>query len=204
VSGSNDVSRGQRPEGVTAAAAITALQEAQQTRIRQKSRNLDAFLVDMGKMYASRVFQFYDAPRIFRVTGDDQSMKYFKFHVDKVPVTDEMGQPTGEIQNIAKIRTVNFDENGTPFESEEKQFEVKGEFDVRVISGSGLPFEKSRIEQQSFNLFDRGIIDGEEVLKNLKYPNAEAVMNRMAEKAQAQAQAQAMQAAPGGQPPPQM
>ena len=201
VSGSNDVSRGQRPEGVTAAAAITALQEAQQTRIRQKSRNLDAFLVDMGKMYASRVFQFYDAPRIFRVTGDDQSMKYFKFHVDKVPVTDEGGQPTGEIQNIAKIRTVNFDENGTPFESEERQFEVKGEFDVRVISGSGLPFEKSRIEQQSFNLFDRGIIDGEEVLKNLKYPNAEAVMNRMLEKAQAQAQPQAMAGGPPGQPP---
>lgn len=203
VSGSNDVSRGQRPEGVTAAAAITALQDAQQTRIRQKSRNLDAFLVDMGKMYASRVFQFYDAPRIFRVTGQDNALKYFKFHVEKVEAVDEMtGQPTGEIQKIARIRTINFDANGTAFESEEKQFQVKGEFDVRVVSGSGLPFEKSRIEQQSLNLFDRGIIDAEEVLRNIKYPNVEAVMNRMAEKAQMQA----MQAAPGqapAAPPPQ-
>jgi hypothetical protein len=189
VSGSNDVSRGNRPEGVTAASAITALQEAQQTRTRQKMRNMDAFLQDMGKMYASRVFQFYDAPRIFRVTGQDQSTRYFKFHVDKQEVMDENGQPTGEIQKVGKIRTIEMVE-GKPYEKEEKALQIQGEFDVRVTSGSGLPFEKNRIESQSLALFDRGVIDGEEVLKNIKYPNAEAVMKRMAEKAMADQQAQ--------------
>jgi hypothetical protein len=192
ISGSNDVSRGQRPEGVTAASAITALQEAQQTRIRQKARNADACLQDLGKMYSARVFQFYDSPRIFRVTGENNTMKYFKFHVDKVPVLHEVtGEPTGEVQSVAKIRTMVNDENGVPKESEEKAYQVRGEFDVRVVSGSGLPFEKARIEQQSLNLFDRGIIDGEEVLKNIKYTNAPAVLSRMAEKAAMQAKAQA-------------
>jgi hypothetical protein len=200
ISGSNDVSRGNRPEGVTAASAISALQDAQQTRIRQKSRNLDAFLQDMGKMYASRVFQYYDTPRIFRVTGQENSQNYFKFHVDKVEATDEMGQPTGEIKSVAKVRQIQFNELGQPFESDEKEYQMRGEFDVRVVSGSGLPFEKARLEQQSMSLFDRGIIDAEEVLRNIKYPNMEAVMSRMSEKAAQQAQAQAMQAAMGGKP----
>lgn len=190
ISGSNDVSRGQKPEGVTAASAITALQEAQQTRTRQKARNMDATLTDFGKMYASRVFQFYDAPRIFRVTGQDNSLKYFKFHIDKEQVVDQLGQPTGETRSVAKVRTIQVNENGEQFESEEKAYQVRGEFDVRVISGSGLPFEKARIESQSFNLFDRGIIDGEEVLKNIKYANAPAVLSRMAEKARLEAEAQ--------------
>jgi hypothetical protein len=41
-------------------------------------------------------------------------------------------------------------------------------------------------------LFDRQIIDAEEVLKNIKYPNAEAVLKRMAEKQAQAAQAEAM------------
>lgn len=201
ISGSNDVSRGVRPEGVTAAAAINALQDASQTRIRQKMRNLDAFLQDMGKMYVSRVFQFYDAPRVFRVTNQDNSTRYFKFHVDKVPVVDPVtSEPTGEIQSVAKIRTFNLGADGQYHESEERAYQVQGEFDVRITSGSGLPFEKNRIESQSYNLFDRGIIDAEEVLRNIRYPNTEAVMKRIAEKeamrAEAEAQAQATKSAP--------
>ena len=192
ISGYTQASRGVRPEGVTAAAAIEALQESSQTRLRQKTRNIDAFLQEMGKMYVSRVFQFYDAPRVFRVTGQDNVTRYFKFHVDKVPVTDPItGEPTGEMQSVAKIRTFNLGADGAYHESEEKAFQMRGEFDVRVTSGSGLPFEKNRIESQSYNLFDRGIIDAEEVLRNIKYTNAEAVLKRMAEKAAMEAQAAA-------------
>lgn len=190
ISGSNDVSRGAKPEGVTAASAIQALQEAAQTRLRQKTRNTDAFLQQFGKMYISRVFQYYDAPRIFRVTGDDNSTRYFKFHVEKQPVMDEMGQPTGETNTIAKIRPYAQGADGQMYPDQEQSFQVQGEFDIKVGTGSSLPFEKDRIEQQSYNLFDRQIIDAEEVLRNLKYPNAEAVLKRQAEKAAMAAQEQ--------------
>lgn len=208
-SGYTQASRGVRPDGVTAAAAIEALQESSQTRLRLKSRSLDETMVQMGKMYASRVFQFYDTPRVFRVTGNDNATRYFKFHVDKVPVVDQAtGQPTGEVSKIAKIKTFNLGDDGKYYEGPEKSLQMTGEFDVRVTSGSGLPFEKNRIESQSYALFDRGIIDGEEVLKNIKYIGAEGVMKRMAEKAAAQAQAEAEAAAQkelmktGGMPPP--
>ena len=193
ISGSNDVSRGVRPEGVTAASAIEALQDAAQTRLRQKSRNIDAYMQDFGQMYQSRVFQNYDAPRVFRITNDQNVTKYFKFHVDtmKDPIT-------GQESKVAKVREYSQGQDGKHYLGEEKQYPINRKFDVKIATGSALPFEKSRVEQQSYSLFDRGIIDAEEVLKNIRYPNAMQLMTRMQEKAAQQAQMQAQQ----GQPPP--
>lgn len=185
ISGSNDVSRGVRPEGITAASAITALQDAAQTRLRQKTRNIDTFMQNFGQMYISRVFQYYTAPRVFRITDNQNSSKYFKFHVDQT-----IDPNTGEAVKVAKVRRYNQGDDKKYYLGAEQQFEIRQRFDVKIATGSALPFEKSRIESQSFNLFDRGIIDAEEVLKNIRYPNSESVMKRMQEKAMQQAQMQ--------------
>lgn len=207
ISGSTDSSRGVRPEGVTAASAIEALQEAAQTRLRQKTRNIDSFMQDFGKMYASRALEKYDVPRVHRVTGLDNSLKYFKFHIEKQAITEEKPVidpitgmqigveqvPTGEYRKVAKVRNFATGQDGKQYaEMEEREFVIQGEFDVRVNTGSSLPFEKSRIEQQTYALFDRQIIDAEEVLKNIKYPNAQAVLQRQLEKQQAMQQQQMM------------
>lgn len=180
VSGSTDTSRGIKPEGITAASAIEALQEAQKTRLRQKTRNIDAFMQEFGQMYASRVFQYYDSPRIFRITGKDGAARYFKFHVEHY-----QDPATGDIQRLAKVQNFSQGADGQYYEDPQKIYQIRAEFDVKVSGGSSLPFEKARLESQTMNLFDRGIIDAEEVLKNLKYPNAEAVLNRMAANAAA-------------------
>ena len=193
ISGSNDVSRGVRPEGVTAASAIEALQAAAQTRLRQKSRNIDAFMQDFGQMYLSQVFANYNSPRVFRITNNQNVTNYFKFHVDKVVDAD------GKEQKIARVRSFQEGEDGNNYLGEEKQYELKRRFDVKISTGSALPFEKSHVEAQSFNLFDRQIIDAEEVLKNIRYPNAESVTKRMQEKAAIAAQAQMLP--PQGPPP---
>lgn len=199
VSGSNDVSRGVKPDGVTAASAIEALQNAAQTRLRQKTRNIDAYMQDFGQMYLSRVFQYYTAPRVFRITDNQNATKYFKFHVDTKDVLHpETGQPTGEQVRVAKVRNYGKGDDGKFYLGIENEYEIRQRFDVKIAAGSALPFEKDRVEQQSFNLFDRHIIDAEEVLKNIRYPNADAVLKRMADSAAAQAQAQS-----GGHPAPQ-
>jgi hypothetical protein len=187
ISGSNDSSRGVRPEGVTAASAIEALQDAAQTRLRQKTRNIDAFMQEFGQMYLSRVFQYYNAPRIFRITDNQNATKYFKFHVDIKDELDPMGMPTGNKVKVAKVRQFEQGTDGKHYPGQEKEFDVRQKFDVKIATGSALPFEKSRVEQQTLSLFDRGIIDAEEVMKNIRYPNAESVMKRMAEKAAQQA-----------------
>lgn len=179
VSGQTDLSRGAEPEEVTAASAISALQNAQQTRLRMKSRHLDAFLQDFGRQYLSRVFQFYSVPRIVRVSGDDDAAAYFHFHVEKLQ------KPDGTMGMFANV--VTYDELGQPLA---KKHEITGDFDVKVSTGSTLPFAKDQKFAQSMHLFKAGIIDPEEVLKNIEYPNYEAVLARVAQAKQAEMESQ--------------
>ena len=202
ISGSNDVSRGVRPEGITAASAIEALQSAAQTRLRQKGKYIDAFMQNLGQQYLDIVFANYTAPRIFRITNDQNAVQYFKFHVEERPAMDPMGQPTGEVNKFALVRQYQQGDDGKQYEGPQQEYQYTKKFDVKIATGSSLPFEKSRAETQSLNLFDRGIIDAEEVMKAISYPNYELVLQRMADKAmQAQQQQMMSQAAPVEQAP---
>jgi hypothetical protein len=176
LNGSQDITRGINPGGVTAAAAIADLQNAAQTRIRLKSKNMDAYLQDFGQQYASRVLQFYTAPRVFRLTGKDGTEKYFKMHVTK---------GDDGYQAMVQRFTDNNLLNPTP-----EIYQLRGKLDVRVVTGSSLPFSKVQNEQRAYSLYDRQIIDDEEVLKSLDYPNWEAVQQRKLEKQQQQLMAQ--------------
>lgn len=178
ISGANDITRGIRPEGVNAALAIQELQQAAQTRIRLKSRNLDAYLQDLGRHYLQLIMQYYSIPRIVRITNREnaQLQDYFKFYID----TNEENKKT------AKISRYQYSpDHKQYFEGQVEEKEITGNFDVKVTTGSSLPFSKAEKESRLLNLFDRGIIDAEEVLKNLDYPNYQALLQRlMAAKAQ--------------------
>ncbi len=182
VAGSQDVSRGVNPGGVTAAAAIAGLQDAAQTRIRQKSRNLDCYLQNLGQQYISRVFQFYTSPQVFRLTGKDGANKYFKFNVKD----DGQGNKSAVVER--------YSDDGLSMGINE--YQVRGKFDVRVTTGSSLPFSKAEKEDRLTKLFQLGIIDEEEVLKGLDYPNYQAVLDRVKQKQMEAAQAGAQGAAP--------
>ena len=200
--GDQDVTRGINPTGITANAAIENLLEAAQKRVKQKMRNMDNMLRDFGRQWVSRCMQYYTAPQIFRLTNNEGANKYFKFHVEhrEVPETQDDGSlavlPTGEpkmqTKKFAVVRDFIKDDLGRMVPAmESKEYEIRGEMDVRVNTISGLPFTKAENENRLYSLFDRQIIDGEEVLKRLEYPNAELIIQRMKE-----AQAQAAKAAP--------
>jgi hypothetical protein len=61
-----------------------------------------------------------------------------------------------------------------------------------------LPFAKAEKEQRLLKMFELGIIDEEEVLTGMDYPNAAIVLQRI--KARKEAEAAAQQG-PGGPPP---
>jgi hypothetical protein len=77
-----------------------------------------------------------------------------------------------------------------------KEYQIAGKFDVKVTTGSGLPFSKQDKVSKAFELFDRQVIDDEELMKALDFPNWETVLARVQEKKAAQAQAQAQAAPP--------
>lgn len=212
VSGSQDVSRGVQPTGVTAASAITSLQEAAHTRLRQKARNADYYLQDVGRQWLSRTFQYRTAPEMFRLTNKQGVEQYFRMHVEDFEKTAEQevvdpmtGQvstqhvPTGEKGKRAIVQP--YGEGGMVDLTKQRVFEIRGKFDVRVSTGSALPFAKAEKEQKLLNLFDRGIVDAEEVLKGMDFPNWESVLQRVQERQAMEAQA-AMAAKGGGQAPP--
>jgi len=182
-SGEADVSRGIAPASVTANAAIENLMEASQTRIRQKMRNLDNYLVDVGQQYASRVMQFYTQKRVFRLTNNDGSVKFFRFNVEE----DESGNKVGVFAEFVE------NDIGELVEGEPRRFQAQGELDVIATTGTGLPFAKAEKEQRLLQLYDRQIIDAEELLTAIDYPNAEKVLARMQEAQAAAAEAQAQQ-----------
>jgi hypothetical protein len=187
ISGQTDITSGATPTGVKSGVAITALQEAAQTRLRQKSRNLDVFLQDMGQMYKSRVFQFYRTPRIIRLTNSQTATKFFRMSIEEQQ--DEQGNPL----RVARIQDfVQNEADGPVLPEQERVIPIRGDFDVKVNTGTLLPFNKAQKEAKLLNFFDRGLIDAEEVLKNIEdFPNWEAILQRIQEQQAAAAQAQA-------------
>lgn len=171
LSGSQDITRGVRPEGVSAASAISQLQNAAQTRLRLKSRNLDAYLQTLGHHYMAMMFQFYSYPQIVRITNrqDPNLQEYFKFHVETLP----------DGKKSVHVRPYHQGEDGKYYEGTEQVLAINKTFDVRVSTGSAMPFAKIEKENRAYALFDRKIIDAEEVLKSLDYPNHQAVLSRM-------------------------
>ena len=182
--GQSEFSRGEAPGGVTAASAIEQLISASRTRIRQKQRNLDEYLKTVGRQYANRVFEFYDVPKIFRITNDDGSQSFIKMAINKTP----MGERVANVSEFIETR------DGLK-EGKTESLIIKGSFDIRVKTGSDLPFEAADKERKALALFDRGIIDEEEVLDQMQMPNKEKILNRLRERQQMAAQQQQQQGA---------
>lgn len=201
IAGSTDVSRGAQPTGVTAASAISALQEASHTRVRLKSKLMDAYLQQVGQAWLSRVFQFRTAPEVFRITNAEGASKYFRAHVEKYEAPNAEGQVEQKTKVHVQPYSTDAEGNQTgQYDPEQaQQYELRGQFDARVSTGSSLPFNKAEKEQKLIKLYELGIIDEEEVLKGSDYPNYSAVLQRVAQKKEQEAQAAA--AAKGAQPP---
>lgn len=182
ISGSQEVSRGARPEGVDTGIVITRLQEAGQTRLRLKSRMLDALLQECGQQYVSNVLQFYKTPRIIRLTGKESASTYFKMSIE------DRADEAGNVKKVA-IVSVPGEELDTT-----KEIEIKGDFDVKIITGSSLPFAKLEKSNLAFKLFEAGASDPEQLLKDVDHPEREQILARLAQQKQAAAEAEAAQA----------
>lgn len=70
ISGVYDVTRGEKPGGVTAAAAIQALNEQSQGRIKLKVQSMEKTLSELGSMWLRRIQQFWVSERLIRILPD--------------------------------------------------------------------------------------------------------------------------------------
>ena len=188
ISGSQEVSRGSRPEGVDTGIVVTALQEAAQTRLRLQSKFIDACLQECGQMYVQNTLQFYRTPRIIRLTGKDSASAYFRMSIEDRPNAE-----TGETDRVAIVSIPGQEATST------KEYAIRGNFDVKIVTGSSLPFAKAEKTNMAFKLFDAGASDKEQLLKDVDHPEREQILQRLQEQEQKMMEAEM---AKQGTPPP--
>jgi hypothetical protein len=76
------------------------------------------------------------------------------------------------------------------------QFEIKGNLDIRITTGTTLPFARAQKKQQAKELFQLGIYDEEDLLTDLEHPRKESILEKVKERKDLAAQqAMAMQQA---------
>lgn len=76
ITGNRDFSQGGSSGGVTAASAITALQTASDKLVRDSVTFSYIAFEQMVRLVVELIREFYDEPRIFRVTGEDGKNEY--------------------------------------------------------------------------------------------------------------------------------
>lgn len=79
IAGIHEVSQGQVPPGVTAATAISYLQEQDETKLSHTVDSLESAIEKTAQMALSYVTQFWDASRTVKVTGMDGTFDVMAF-----------------------------------------------------------------------------------------------------------------------------
>jgi len=81
LSGITDITMGRRPGELSSGTAISQMMEAAQTVIRYKARCLESLLTRVGQKLISRIFQYVNDARVFKVIGDAD--KVLNYHFEK-------------------------------------------------------------------------------------------------------------------------
>ena len=170
--GIHDVVQGRRPQGVRAASAIIALQEAANIRVRQKAKHIAVGLREMVEQSNSLVLEYYDKPRQVRLSGAE------------VPTTLDVraALATQMLERGMAAGLVELDETGAPLPGEDERMieELKfPELDVEVKIGPSVPYSQALLYEQAKEFYQIGLIDRRAALEATAFPNREQILKRM-------------------------
>lgn len=153
---------GQMPEAQT----VDKIMFATRPEIRSRSRMLEVFYREQGKMFMYNAAQFYTARRKFALLGRE-GLTHAEFDFDPqtfIPV--ESNDPRPRL-DIAEEHLRNFS--------------------FYVAPSSLLRSAQTTDQMMALTLFRDGAIDPQTLLERLDFPNVKQVMERLAQKAQAEA-----------------
>jgi hypothetical protein len=152
VFGVREVTQGTIPGDIRSGAAIEALQEAADVRLRGKSREMESALRDLTKFVVTMMAKFY-------------------VHGVHYKANRTVEGPNG--QRIPIQETEEWKE----FVDGKK---LSGEFfDIQIRAGVNLPRSREARRQALFQLHERGIVDDEYMIEQAQIDGKEAVIERM-------------------------
>ena len=142
-----------------------AIDEYSQRRIKSKLDDIEASLNQMGKVVVSLIQQTYTDEKIIRVMKPDGTERETTINS---PIYDDL---TNEI--IGRTNDVTI-----------------GQYDLIVVSGGTLPSNRWARFDYYMSLYEKGIIDQQEVLEQTEVADTEGVLRRTSMLQQLQAQVQ--------------
>ncbi len=166
-SGNRDFSQGSTSQGVTAASAIAALQEAGSKLSRDMIKSSYRAYKDIVILVVELVRQFYTEDRYFRIEGDNSETEYIKFNNSSIAP-----QPQEYF-------------NGYGMEIGERT----PEFDFNVIAQKMSPFQRESQNQLAIQLFQMGVFNPQMAdqvlpfLEMMQFEGVEQIRKKVSENA---------------------
>ena len=102
ISGQHEVSRGQVPPGVTAATAISYLQEQDESKLSYTFDAIEEALEKIAYMTLNYVHQYWDTPRKVKVTGADGSFDVMAFEGSQLAGNTDIRMEAGSALPTSK------------------------------------------------------------------------------------------------------
>ena len=132
-----------------------ALDEYGQRRIKSKQHDIEAALNHLGRILIKLVQQYYTEQKIIRVISPNMPTR-------EIQINQPIFNDLGKITRYANDVTI-------------------GAYDVVVITGSMLPSNRWARFDYYMQLFQQGLIDQEEVLKQTEIVDMEGVLERFSQ-----------------------
>ncbi len=144
-----------------------ALDEYGQRRIKSKRDDIEEGINQLAKVVVGLIQYVYTDEKVFRLMQPNNMPKEVTLNS---PVYDDIGNYMGKVNDI-----------------------TIGKYDVIVLSGSTLPSNRWARFEYYMQLFQSGLIDQTEVLKQTDVADMEGVLERAGQMQQLQGQVQAQQ-----------
>lgn len=161
LTGIYDVTVGQTPQRVTAASAISILQDAAIRRIAAKQANLQRALKRVFRQFLHNMLQFYSVPTWQRILGKGVKV------IGGYPEGIELPEDKQRFRDSAGVTLV--------------LSEIEPRYDVVVTTDSALPASRAQRARLYLELWDKRLVDREAVLEALDIPDRDAILARMRE-----------------------
>jgi hypothetical protein len=162
--------QGRRQEGVIASSAVEGLMVAAETLIRATARRLEYTIERVGLKLLSRVIQFYSSDRVMLIGGPTQDWQEYTFRRQEL------------LMPLLKGVDPQTQEPLTETQKEETLREFFTNFRFKVTPLSSMPQNRIQRGLMALQLFSAGLVDQEEVLKFVEWPDWENVMRRVQQK----------------------
>jgi hypothetical protein len=206
VTGIFDVTQGKRPKNVESAQGIALIQEGSQTRIRQKTRNLDDASYRVYIRILKLIKRFYTSERVISFFDDEGNAT--QLDINKTVASQDITQ-TAVPEGLEPLdANTSLRSDFTPGQSFlNDQGDVvqpvnvgdgiiewltnpidRADFDIHIIPGSSLPVEQRIRSQEAFRLYElrdedgTPVLDEEGLLEALQWKKRQAVLGRRAER----------------------